>query len=165
MTIKRIVLACMLALCVTDCLAGYSSGGGRSGFSSGSSRGYSNTRAYVTPRSYTSNYRSAPRTVIHNNHYGSSGYGHGGHGGFGGGFLSGMLGGYIGGSLANHNTTVVAPTGMAQGQGMLTDSPVVYASGGVIALDWLVILFFICVIPALIWSWCNRPRSCNHNKW
>ena len=157
MTIKRIVLACMLALCVTDCMAGYSSGGGRSGFSSGSSRSYSNTRAYVTPRSYTyrssSSYRTAPRTVIHNNHYGSGG--HGGHG-FGGGFLSGMLGGYIGGSLANHNTTVVAAPGMAQGQGMLID-----ASGGISALGWLVVLFFICLIPALIWSWCNRLR----NRW
>ena len=170
--VKKILVSIVLAFFISSCFAGYSSGG-RSGFSGGSKSyssssyssgrsGYSSsrsitTRSYVQPRTY-SNSRSysgsSANTVIHNNHYGSSGGGLG----IGGGFLSGMLGGYLGGSLANsHHTTVVAGAGapmVAQGQGMLMDgapaivpvhNPVSSIIGSIIGLMFAIFLIWLLV--------------------
>lgn len=155
--VKKILTIFVLIFFISNCFAGYSSGGrsgysggnrsyssksfssSRSGYSSGRSgysrstntvRSYSAPRTYATPRSYSG---SSSNTVIHNNHYSHGGFG----GGFGGGFFSGMLGGYLGGSLANnHNQVVVAGAApvvgepMVQGQGMLMEGSSGYVSSG-----------------------------------
>lgn len=155
--IKKLLVGTILAIFITSCFAGYSSGG-RSGFSGGSrsysSSGYSRssgysasrsgyslgrsgysrstnttTRAYVQPRTYsnTRSYAGSSANTVIHNNHYSN---HGYGSGFGGGFFSGMLGGYLGGSLANnHHTTVVAGGApvMAQGQGMLMEGAPAYA--------------------------------------
>ena len=149
--VKKLLVGTILAIFITSCFAGYSSGG-RSGFSGGSrsysSSGYSRssgysasrsgyssgrsgysrstnttTRAYVQPRTYsnTRSYAGSSANTVIHNNHYSN---HGYGSGFGGGFFSGMLGGYLGGSLANnHHATVVAGGApvMAQGQGMLME--------------------------------------------
>lgn len=137
--IKKLLLGLTLFVFTVSCFAGYSSGGGRSGFSGSKSyssgrSGYARStnavrRAYVAPspshygsfrpNSTTSRSYSGGSTVIHNNHYSNNrSWGFGGSS-----FFSGLLGGYLGGSLAHHGTTVVAGGApvVAQGQGMLME--------------------------------------------
>lgn len=164
--IKKLILGIALFAMVSSCFAGYS-GGGRSGFSSGSRiyssasagrSGYARStnytsRSYVQPRSYsTSRSYSGSNTVIHNNHYS-----HGGGWGLGGGFLSGMAGGYLGASLAgNHHTTVVAGGApvVSGGQGMLMEgsppfmpsqNPISSILGSIIGLMFAALVIWIII--------------------
>lgn len=168
---RRLLVGCLVALMISTCFAGYSGGGGRSGFSSGGrsfssvrSGGYSSgrsgyaraapSRAYVAPRSYASTSRT---TVIHNNHYSHGGFGFGG----GGGFFNGFLGGYLGGTMASaHNPVIMAGGGqmIPQGQGMLVDGYVDPSYGiyravmniiGILFLTIILIAFGVVVYRAL----------------
>jgi len=184
--VRKILIGLSLALLISSCFAGYSSGGGRSGFSGGSrsfgsSRSYSSgrsgfarssntTRAYVAPRTYSRPYAgSSSRTVINNHHYSSGGYG---GGGFGHSMLGGMLGGYIGSSMfGNHGTTVIAGAGgqpyIGDGQGAMMDGgyPVVQSQSSFAGVI-LVWLFIAAILLIILFKFLTRDDcSHRHNRW
>ena len=185
--VRKLLVGLTLAVFISSCFAGFSSGG-RSGFSGGSrsfssSRSYSMgrsgysrpstlTRAYVAPRTYSRPYvGSSSRTVINNHHYSSGGYG---GGGFGHSMMGGLLGGYIGSSMfGNHGTTVIAgaaPAMIGNGQGAMMDGDYpVQTYGGTsglgVAIFWMIVI--VILVCALVF-WVGRRSahdSCHRNHW
>ncbi len=163
---KRLLLGLLLSCIAADLFAGFSSGGGRSGFSGGS-RSYSSSRGSVSRNYYTRSYTASrsynyatPHTKIINHHH-SSGFG------FGGGFFSGLLGGYIGGSLANNHAPVVVASGAQvtpQGQGMLMEPAYAYNSpnSGYAIILILGLVAICCIIVLLIQKFLCGP---SHRHW
>ena len=163
--VKKTFVVFLLAVFITNCFAGFSSGG-RAGYSGGrsyssssfrSSSNYSGrsgfsrpstTRAYVSPRSYSySRSYSTPSHTVINNHYSHGGYGWGG-----GSFFHGFMGGYLGGMMANnHNTTIVSGGVPVSGDQVIGNGqgayPIVQASE-----SYAGVIIFLCIIIIILAS-------------
>lgn len=162
--VKKIIVGVIFVSFISNCFAGFSSGG-RSGFSSGrssfSSRSFS-SRSYSAPKqySYAKSYSSPTRTVINNHHYSSGGFG------IGHGFFSGLLGGYIGSSLANnHNTTIVNSAPLAANGVPVVDQDNAYLATNNSGSSLTgVIVFWLSIISIVaVWLFIFR-NECVHRK-